>query len=333
MVVFVCSLGAAKAQIITDSDRRLKTVESDEKGGFLFFKKKKEKRTIERSAPAGQQEYRVSETRFSPQSPFNGNRTIRSPRSSIANRSSLFRDKKIFPRYSREEGTYHLASPPRYSPGRPFTGREIVASPRYSLGNPFSNREVVTPRYSPGRPFSDRETIASPRYSIGSPFTSRDYKVKPRYSAGSPFSDREKMVKPRYSNKDIWSRKLLATPKPRYSPGDPFDNITWVVKPLYSTNKHRFEVDKRSKKENAVFNFESGQYKGTRPKRFNKSNTMHPSSVYKSSLAFNMSSEEVFRKWNVIWSRLDGNKVQPPSVKDKIDKPKFDRKETDIWNN
>lgn len=39
------------------------------------------------------------------------------------------------------------------------------------------------------------------------------------------------------------------------------------------------------------------------------------------------------RKWNVLWVQLNRNKQQPNAVKEKISKPKFDKKEREIWNN
>ncbi|MDH5609279.1 MAG: hypothetical protein OEY56_07345, partial [Cyclobacteriaceae bacterium] len=39
------------------------------------------------------------------------------------------------------------------------------------------------------------------------------------------------------------------------------------------------------------------------------------------------------RKWNLFISRINGNKVQPDAVTEKVSKPKFDRKEKEIWNN
>jgi len=334
-VVFVSFLGVTNAQLITDSDRRLKTEKSEGQGRFLFINKKKS--APERSVSAGKQSYKFSETRFSPKSPFSAKVHKAASRFSFARNTVKIKNQKTQPRYSSQgSSSYSLATAPRYSRQSPSSKKYVVVSPRFSPGSPFGARDfVVVPRYSDNNRWTRRDMTAStPRYSEKNRRSRRDI------AGGSP----------RYSDERIWSKKDLATRSPRYSPsapfkardlyvapryspGNPFDNINWIVKPDFSTNKHRFEQNKRMKKENAVFNFESGQYKGVRPTRFNKSNSMHPSSAYKSTLAFNFKSEETFRKWNVFWTRLDGNKVQPPSVKEKTDKPKFDRKEIDIWNN
>lgn len=66
------------------------------------------------------------------------------------------------------------------------------------------------------------------------------------------------------------------------------------------------------------------------PKRNNK---MHPSASYVyGKRARSQSQKEMFRKLNVVWVRVNRNKVQPDSVKDKPEKLKFDKKEKDLWN-
>ncbi|MEQ8713491.1 MAG: hypothetical protein RIC80_10760 [Cyclobacteriaceae bacterium] len=66
------------------------------------------------------------------------------------------------------------------------------------------------------------------------------------------------------------------------------------------------------------------------PKR---NNQMHPSASYVyGKRASSPSQKELFRKLNVVWVRVNGNKVQPDSVKDKPEKLKFDKKEKDLWN-
>ncbi len=60
----------------------------------------------------------------------------------------------------------------------------------------------------------------------------------------------------------------------------------------------------------------------------------HPSYKYKkAAYVSNDFFREAMRKWNIMWVKLNGNKEQPQAVKDKISKPKFDRKEREIWNN
>lgn len=66
------------------------------------------------------------------------------------------------------------------------------------------------------------------------------------------------------------------------------------------------------------------------PKRNNK---MHPSASYVYGMrASSQSQKELMRKLNVVWVRMNGNKAQPDSVKDRPEKLKFDKKEKDLWN-
>jgi hypothetical protein len=66
------------------------------------------------------------------------------------------------------------------------------------------------------------------------------------------------------------------------------------------------------------------------PKR---NNQMHPSASYVyGKRASSPSQKELFRKLNVLWVRVNGNKAQPDSVRDKPEKLKFDKKEKDLWN-
>ncbi|GEM_PF-4547852 len=66
------------------------------------------------------------------------------------------------------------------------------------------------------------------------------------------------------------------------------------------------------------------------PKRNNK---MHPSASYVYGKRANTAKQkELFRKLNVVWVRVNGNKAQPDSVTKKPEKLKFDKKEKDLWN-
>ncbi|MEQ9051751.1 MAG: hypothetical protein RLP11_15675, partial [Marinoscillum sp.] len=58
----------------------------------------------------------------------------------------------------------------------------------------------------------------------------------------------------------------------------------------------------------------------------------HPSANYTKA---NQDSEMIrnsMRKWNLFWTRVNRNKQQPNAVTDTTLKPKFDRKEAQIWN-
>lgn len=406
----------AYGQIITDSDKKLKTQKKDRKDKlFGIFNKKKGQSS---SGPFNQKRSNTAPrtTGGSPFTAFN-KRKQQTPRSISSQRRDLFKNQRYTsPRYS-SSGLAGVMSgkkkpAPRYSSGQPFSSKDKITSPRYSSGKPFQKsffaqllERKSNPRYSSGQPFSNKEKLASPRYSGGMPFTRRDKSVTPRYSSGSPYEQtflerlfstqptirysvgptytkKDRAVSPRYSVGDPFKKSWLARiftsdPYPRYSVGSPFDSKQYLITPKYSTNKNRFEVDERLKKQSRIYDFASSKYRGTyrkstrlkwnvdnlwlssKTKRYEgnkvprygpQQNTslanysgsfkqksinqkkMHPSAKH---LSANQDSEAVrggIRKWNIFWTRLNRNKVQPDAVTDKISKPKFDRKEAKIWN-
>ena len=60
----------------------------------------------------------------------------------------------------------------------------------------------------------------------------------------------------------------------------------------------------------------------------------HPSSNYHFAMKFTSPKvRKMFRKWNIFWVRVNGNKEASDGVKASVRSPKFDKKEKDIWNN
>ena len=64
-----------------------------------------------------------------------------------------------------------------------------------------------------------------------------------------------------------------------------------------------------------------------------KKRDYHPSASYLSANNASPAFKNVYRTGSVIWNRIYGNNVQPDAVTDKIAKPKYDKKEREIWNN
>lgn len=61
---------------------------------------------------------------------------------------------------------------------------------------------------------------------------------------------------------------------------------------------------------------------------------MHPSVNYLTAKNIPMKLvRKGLRKWNIFWVRLNEGKLYPKGVHKVAKKPKFDRKEKDIWNN
>lgn len=251
LILLAYSGNEAYGQLITDSDKRLKTQKTKQKGGgFTLFKKKKG-----RSSSAGplQQGGKGTSPRYSSGSPFASfnKRKNQSPRSATSERSSIFKNQRYTtPRYSSSglAGTMSgKRKPVRYSASRPpFTKKDKNITPRYSSGSPFQQslfaqlfKSKSSLRYSSGSPFTRKQQTASPRYSASSPFTRKQMSVTPRYSAGSPFTKKQKFVTPRYSagspfEKNFFQMVFSSKSGPRTSAGMPFSRKQQTVTPRYS---------------------------------------------------------------------------------------------------
>ncbi|MEP4532430.1 MAG: hypothetical protein ABJ004_05040 [Cyclobacteriaceae bacterium] len=381
----------SSAQLITDSDRRLKTQESKEKpssggGGaqpsrspFAAFQKKQK---VERRSFNGLKTFFADKSRVAPRSisgarheksffpqtgtaprsssgsPFRNQNYVRSaPRSATGERheKSFFPQTGTAPRYSAgspfRNQNYARTSPRSATSNSHFDRRSFARSPRYSVGNIWTTKDLTkNPRYSTGQPFDRRQFARSPRYSAGNIWTVQDKNKSPRYSIPNVWSSQDLNKTPRYSTGVVWDKKdLNKTPRysigidwstreyektPRYSAGNPYADYKFLnVPPQYSTNKNRFVVDKRYAKENRIYELNAGSYTGDFKANWKNSKDMHPSFNHHNA---NQSMEvvrESMRKWNVFWVRINSNQEDPKGVKEKVSKPKFDRKESEIWNN
>ena len=180
-------------------------------------------------------------------------------------------------------------------------------------------------------PFNNRQMKISPRYSPGSPFQGKDFKVDPRYTnLNYDFKEYKKRQRQNSFSNYPWGTYQ----------GDEKGNRKWVVKlsnikRSYST--YRFEGPIKSVIENKdqykSSSSETSSYQGLVKNKWSKKKDMHPSAKYHS--AMNVSNDqlrEAMRKWNIFWVRMNRNKEMPDGVKEKVSKPKFDKKETEIWN-
>ncbi len=152
LCLFALPSSPVKAQLITDSDARLKTVEV-QREGFLFTG-----RTQRKIRPSDKPQV----------------------------------DKKIKVRYSPGDpyGFVRLTAEPRYSTGHPFKVSAFKVQPRYSPGVPFRPRDLIQPsvRYSREMTFEKWQYAVKPRYSPKPPFEGEKYNIKPRYSITADFS-------------------------------------------------------------------------------------------------------------------------------------------------
>ncbi|MEP1034023.1 hypothetical protein [Ekhidna sp.] len=285
-------------------------------GGVISFKTRKYSPRYSGGNPFRGSDYKVT-PRYSYGNPFRGSKFKASPRYSGGN-PFRGKDYKVSIRYSRGnpfKGRSYKVSP-RYSPSNPFRGRDYKVNIRYSQGSPFRAKDYrITPRYSRGMPFRSKDYRITPRYSQGMPFRSKDYKITPRYSQGMPFRGKDFHV------------------RPRYSAGSPFRGVDFKVRPRYSGTKIRFFGNSREWGESKYFQ-ESSLWEGDMKVKNRRIGDQHPSSNYHMAMKFsNPKIRKMFRKWNIFWTRMNGNKQNSNGVNEPVKEPKFDKKERVIWNN
>ncbi|WP_258102878.1 hypothetical protein [Marinoscillum sp. MHG1-6] len=292
--------------------------------------------------------------RYSMGNPFKGYNFNRSPRYSQSRKPGDFDWKSSGPRYSSTGDIWSKkdkTASPRLSAGSPFVNNNYKPSPRYSQQMDWNKRKPVSPRYSVAEPYKGYKYTSprysaqftwpnklmkrdEPRYSTGESFASKKYQPNPRYSTGEIQWPKKLMAtNPRYSTGEMnWPNKLMKT-SPRYSVGDPYAGYKYLnLPPRYGKYQGRFKEDKRAERANRLVEYETPFFSGETKIKWNKTKDMHPSFNYHYANQSSETIREGMRKWNVYWVRVNGNQEDPPTVKEKIKKPKFDRKEAKIWN-
>jgi len=321
------------------------------------------------SSTATRSKYQSNPVRYSPGSPFSAKDFLAKPRYSPApNAGKIYtanpvryspgspfsnRDYIANPRYSPAPNTGKIftANPVRYSPGSPFSYRDYIVKPRYSPLTNAGKVYAVSPiRYSPGSPFTARDKKVNPRYSQGS--MSGEVIVlrsQPRYSPGSPFKASDFKVNPRYSSGSLYRGVVYLRESPRYSSGTAFEYYK-VNRPLstkepeYDPNdykaKPRYSItsDYSLKRYWTLKNVPYGSmmyYNGPYNAKLDRPKNGHPSSAHlRAQYVSSGFVQDTMRSWSIATGRVSqGNKSQPDAVTDKVSKPKFDRKEKEIWHN
>lgn len=342
---------------------------SNKKETKTFFPQSTSRPKYSSGSPYSSKGYvRVTPRSTNGRNPFEGYSFSRSPKYSAG---QVWSPKDLYksPRYSvgQPYKRYNYIRSPKYSVGQVWSPKDLYKSPRYSVGDPYKRYNYIrSPKYSVGNVWSDKDKNKSPRYSSNIIWSKKDLYKSPRYSVGDPYkgyssfsspkysvgnvwSNEDKNKSPRYSTNIIWSKKdLNKSPRysigaiwskedlnksPRYSIGNPYDGYKFLnVPPKYSSDKNRFVIDKRYNKENTVLDLEAGSYLGDFKMDWKKTKNMHPSFSHHNADQSLEVMRESMRKWNIFWVRLNTNQVDPKGVKEKVEKPKFDKKEVDIWN-
>ena len=283
----------AEAQLLEDTDKKLKIKKVDRKR-FIFFRGRKKMKRIDG--------VRFDESKSSPRYSSARNRIKTHSASVKSSEGNPFR-----------EGNYRTS--PRYSKDSPFRSNAYNASPRYSRGIPLRGRYYrISPRYSKIVPFAKNKANISVRYSIGMPFRGGDYRINPRYSHANPF------------------RGMKYSIVPRYSTGMPFRNKDYDIKPHYSGSKISIFKQKKWNTANYHHKYSlwEGDIKVSRKASGDQhpSSNYHFATKFQ-----NPQIRKMLRQWNIFLTRLNGNKQNSKGVKKPVEKPKFDKKERVIWNN
>ncbi len=328
--------GPLYAQLLEDTDRKLKTSKTTRK--FRLFKKKQKKaspaflsfgrtnkgKTITPSSSGIPFSGRVAKVnpRISSGSPFRNARPISAPRFSVG---SPFKGKyKVKPGFSLGIPFTFKDGPrlARFSGPKPFTRRDFPVAPRFSAGLPFTRKDYpARAQFSGPKPFTRKDFPVPPRFSKGLPFTRRDYPDAPRYSSGSPFVGVKWKVKPRYSGYmsfNLWTKKVIQSIFPNHYVSSFLTNVRMFKGP-----------DQRA------IAVQLSRYMGPyKLKPIKPSRNLHPSYRYKKSvLVANETVRNGLRRWNIFWTGFSRNSEASKGVRKKVSKPKFDRKEREIWNN
>ncbi|MEM6644210.1 MAG: hypothetical protein AAF616_14615 [Bacteroidota bacterium] len=220
---------SSEAQLLEDTDSKLKNAKI-ERRGFLFFRGKSK----DRSKGISSGSKRTGAVRYSSAgSPFKANQRVSPKYSSPRERAKRYSLNVKYSPSNPFRGTRYQ-SQPRYSGAKPFGRGGRTFSPRYSPSNPLSGRQYkVVTRNSPSNPFRGTSYKREIRYSPSNPFKGDKYKISPRYSPGNPFKGTAYKVSPRYSPSNPFKGQSYKL-QPRYSPGNPFRGNDYKVQPRYS---------------------------------------------------------------------------------------------------
>ena len=269
-------------------------------------------------------------------------------------------DKIVNPKYSVENGGQGAdrVVNPKYSRSTAGSGSDRAVNPKYSRENAGQGADkIVSPKYSRVIAGSGSDRMVSPKYSREHAGQGADRVVNPRYSRQTAGSGSDKVVSPRYSVNPLYIYKyrlpnsasgsmVFGFPKAEYNKrrkknhGEGDWNGPWVeianhrrsdisnfegeVKIKTGIIEHYKEKSQRRK---------LSEYTGHTAKH-KRSSKMHPSANYLYAKYNNSRmARDVMQKASVLWVRVHMNQTDPKGVKKKYPKMKYDKDESEIWNN
>lgn len=293
------------------------------------------------------------------------------PRYSVANAGQV-KERKVNPRYSVANAGQVKGKKLniRYTQSHAGAGMDKKVTPRYSVANAGQFRgKKINVRYTQSHAGAGMDRKVTPRYSVinagqvkGKKISPRftqtnagevSRKVKPRYSQWSQ-AGKVVVVKPRFTVPPTYSRTKPAgnrkkgfltdfnlQRKPAKHKAGPNSQYAGTMKNKYqkplNVGDHNQNIKSYTKfsNRNLMFspNAQMANYE-LKTKKMRKKSKMHPSANYLSAKYYKSRTvRNTKRKFNVVWVRMNGNKIQPDAVKKKAKKAKFDKDEIDIWNN
>ncbi|MEQ9288788.1 MAG: hypothetical protein RIG77_17835 [Cyclobacteriaceae bacterium] len=331
---------------VSKSDRNVKPKYSRERRGRGVFRAITPRFSQDN---AGKSSDRVVSPRYSKKRRA-GKITIISPKYSIdvAGQGS---DRAVYPKYSKERAGKgsDRAVYPKYSKDVAGQGSDRLVSPKYSrdIAGQGSDR-YVQPRYSRQRAGQGVDRVVSPRYSrdiagqgygrVVSPKYSRDIAgqgsdrvVHPRYTRFTAGSGSDRVVRPRFSINPLYEYKYE---RPASASGPMVFEYPKVAH-YKNRKKNRGEeswngpwVEIKEPKHTEFAEF-TGDFKKQK-----KGRHMHPSANYLFAKYNNSPiARDLMQKASILWVRVHMNQTDPKGVKKKAPKLKFDKEESEIWNN
>lgn len=346
--LIMASAHTSYAQLLTDRNK-LKTARRET--GFLQHKKK-----AKIKGPSGKHKtIAAGKTKYSKGSSKAGSSRGINPKYSVANAGQV-KSKKVNPRYS-VANTGQVKGKKinvRYTQSHAGAGMDRKVSPRYSVLNAGQVKgKKVNPRFTVANAGNVKSKKISPRYTQTNAGEVKGKKINPRYSQWKQVG-KVQVIKPRFTVPPTYSRTKPAGNrnkgflpnfnlyrKPAKHKAGPNSQYAGVMKNKYQkplpVGDHNQNIKSYTKFSNRNMRFspnaEMANYELKTKKRRKKSN-MHPSANYLSAKYYKSRSvRNTKRKFNVVWVRMNGNKIQPDAVKKKTKKAKFDKDEIDIWNN
>ncbi|MEM9326189.1 MAG: hypothetical protein AAGA85_11055, partial [Bacteroidota bacterium] len=223
------------------------------------------------------------------------------------------------------------ARPSRMSiTGMPFTKKDNPGPPRYSQP-PFAKKYNVKPRYS-----------GTPTFNLSMrEFWERNTRTRAMKDAGPVLFkvEREKyknIAKYRGPFPDLRTKKKKSPPPKESELGPVVWDVSRKNKPQdvskYLGPNNGIRISKNTYKKS---DSDLAEYLGPHKIKMAKvKGNLHPSYRYKKNVLVKSDFVKDSRqKWNIFWAGINRNQEEPKGVKEKISKPKFDKKEREIWNN